>query len=311
MEDYPRTLLEFESRFASEEACIDYLIQMRWPEGFRCPSCGEQKAWRTKRLLFHCAACGRQVSVTAGTVFQGTRKPLRMWFRTMWWVTSQKNGASAKGLQQSLGLGSYQTAWAWLHKLRRAMVRPGRGRLRGLVEVDEAFVGGPEEAPGRGAKQKSLVVIAVEKDGRRLGRTRMAVIPDASSKTLCGFIEECVEPGSTIRTDGWQGYRDLINRGYLHERVIQQGNPESPSELLPGVHRLASLVKRWVLGTHQGAVSGAHLRYYLDEFTFRFNRRKSKARGKLFFRLVQQAVAVDHTPYRRLIAGRPQDVVPT
>jgi transposase-like protein len=301
MEDYPQTLLEFESRFHTDEACLEYLIRMRWPDGFVCPVCVGRKAWRTERSLFHCATCGRQVSVTAGTVFQGTRKPLRIWFRAMWWVTSQKNGASAKGLQQSLGLSSYQTAWTWLHKLRRAMVRPGRDRLSGLVEVDETYVGGREEAPGRGAEAKSLVAIAVEKKGRQLGRARMAVVADGTRDQLCGFVQASVEPGSTIRTDGWQGYRDLKNRGYTHDRLLQQQSLQAPSELLPGVHRLASLLKRWLLGTHQGAVSAAHLPYYLDEFTFRFNRRKSKARGKLFYRLVEQALAIEPTPYKDLI----------
>lgn len=293
--------MDFESRFCTEAACVDYLVQLRWPDGFVCPSCDGRKAWRTERLLFHCARCGRQSSVTAGTVFQGTRKPLRVWFRAMWWVTSQKNGASAKGLQQNLGLASYQTAWAWLHKLRRAMVRPGRDRLSGLVEVDETYVGGREEAPGRGAENKTLVAIAIEKKGRQLGRARTAVVADGTRDQLCGFIQTCVEPGSTIRTDGWQGYRDIKNRGYIHDRILQQGNSQEPSELLPGVHRIAALLKRWLLGTHQGAVTAAHLPYYLDEFTFRFNRRKSKARGKLFYRLVEQAVAIEPTPYKNLV----------
>ena len=241
------------------------------------------------------------MSVTAGTIFQGTRKPLQMWFRAMWWVTSQKNGASAKGLQQSLGLGSYQTAWAWLHKLRRAMVRPGRDQLSGLVEVDETYVGGHENRPGRDAPTKTLVVIAIEKRGRGLGRTRMATVRKASRDELCGFVERSVAPGSTVRTDGWKSYVTLKNRGYTHDRVLQQRRSEDPSELLPGVHRLASLLKRWLLGTHQGAVQRAHLPYYLDEFTFRFNRRKSKARGKLFFRLLEQSVAIDPAPYKTLI----------
>ena len=293
--------MEFESRFCSEEACVEYLRKMRWPEGFCCPCCGGRKAWTTGRLLLHCAACGHQVSVTAGTVFQGTRKPLQMWFRAMWWITSQKNGASAKSLQQNLGFGSYQTAWAWLHKLRRAMVRPGRDRLSGLVEVDETYVGSREPVPGRAAKTKTLVVIGVERKGRALGRTRMAVVSDASRDQLCAFVQASIEPGSTVRTDGWQGYRDLKNRGYSHDRILQQGSSEEPFELLPGVHRIASLLKRWLLGTHQGGVSPAHLPYYLDEFTFRFNRRKSKARGKLFYRLVEQAVAIDPAPYKTLI----------
>ena len=308
MDDYPKTLTEFESRFSSDEACAEYLVQMRWPEGFVCPACGGREAWRTERLLFHCARCGRQVSVTAGTLFQGTRKPLSMWFRVMWWVTSQKNGASAKGIQQSLGLGSYQTAWTWLHKLRRAMVRPGRDQLSGLVEVDETYVGGPEERLGRGAEKKTLVVIAVEKRGRAFGRTRMAVIEDASADALCGFVERCVAPGSTVRTDGWPSYGALKDRGYTHDRVVQRNNPQTPIQLLPGVHLVASLLKRWLLGTHQGAVSPSHLPYYLDEFTFRFNRRTSKARGLLFYRLVEQAVAVHPISYKGLIEPKPQPV---
>ncbi len=301
MDAYPRTLMDFESWFATEEACLDYLIGLRWPDGFVCPACSGGKAWRTERSLFHCGSCGHQASVTAGTVFQGTRKPLCVWFRAMWWVTNQKNGASAKGLQQALGLASYQTAWAWLHKLRRAMVRPGRDRLSGLVEVDETYVGGREEAPGRGAQSKALVVIAVEKKGRRLGRARMAVVSDASHGQLCGFVRACVAEGSTVRTDGWSGYHGLKTMSYAHDRVVQQHSLESPSELLPGVHRIASLLKRWLLGTHQGAVSAAHLPYYLDEFTFRFNRRTSKSRGLLFRRLVEQAVAIETTPYKNLI----------
>jgi len=311
METYPRTLMEFESRFRTEDACWDFLVQLRWPDGFVCPDCQSRKAWRTERSLFHCAGCGRQVSVTAGTVFQGTRKPLRLWFRAMWWVTNQKNGASAQGLQQGLGLGSYQTAWAWLHKLRRAMVRPGRDRLSGVVEVDETYVGGRETAPGRGAENKTLVAIAVEKTGRQLGRARMAVVADGTRDELCGFVEACVESDSTVRTDGWQGYRDLKHRHYKHDRLPQQGSTAEPCELLPGVHRVASLLKRWLLGTHQGAVSATHLPYYLDEFTFRFNRRKSKSRGKLFYRLVEQAVAVEPTPYKKLIHPQPQSVVVT
>jgi transposase-like protein len=300
MDDYPKTLAELESRFSTEAACADYLVKLRWPEGFVCSVCAGRQAWRTERLLWHCRHCGRQVSLTAGTVFQGTRKPLVMWFRAMWWVTSQKNGASAKGLQQILGLGSYQTAWTWLHKLRRAMVRPGRDALNGLVEVDETFVGGPEERRGRGAEKKSLVIIAVEKRGRALGRIRLSVIPDASAESLGGFVAGSVVPGSTVRTDGWPSYGPLKTRGFVHERAVQRNNPQTPHELLPGVHLVASLLKRWLLGTHQGAVSPEHLPYYLDEFTFRFNRRTSKARGLLFYRLLQQAVAIEATTYKEL-----------
>jgi transposase-like protein/ribosomal protein L37AE/L43A len=225
MEDYPANLMEFERRFSSEEACREYLFQLRWPNGFRCPRCEGSKAWPIERGLWHCAACGRQVSVTAGTVFQGTRKPLQMWFRSMWWVTSQKTGASAVGLQQALGLGSYQTAWTWLHKLRRAMVRPGGERLRGLVEVDETYVGGHEEGViGRGAKTKSLVAIAVEKDGRRIGRVRMRVVKNFTASELCGFVSDCIELDSTVRTDGLRSYLTLPSQGAIRLTCMSCGH---------------------------------------------------------------------------------------
>lgn len=303
MEDYPGTLMEFERRFSTEEACREYLFRLRWPGGFSCPRCGHVKAWPMKGALLRCVRCDYKASVIAGTVFQGTRKPLTLWFRAIWWVTSQKNGASALGLQRVLGLGSYETAWTWLHKLRSAMVRPGRDRLSGRVEVDETYVGGEEEGTsGREIAAKALVVIAAQEDGRGIGRIRMRRIPEASARKLQSFIAGAIEPGSVVHTDGWSGYRGLEAEGYAHEVTILANKKESPSELLPRVHRVASLLKRWLMGTHQGAVSNEHLDCYLDEFTFRFNRRRSRRRGKLFYRLVQQAVAVEPLPYKRLIA---------
>jgi transposase-like protein len=310
MEDYPKTILEFETRFASEEACRDYLFALRWPEGFQCPACDRGKAWWTSRYLLHCAACGHQASVIAGTVFQDTHKPLRLWFRALWYVTSQKSGVSALGLQRVLGLGSYHTAWAWLHKLRRAMVRPGRDRLSGVVEVDEVYIGARKSGPpGRGAAGKRLVVIAAEKDGARTGRIRLRQVSDASSKSLHGAITEAVESGSTIQTDGWDGYRGLGELGYLHKAI--RGTDEVGEHPLPHCHRVASLLQRWLLGTHQGAVRPSHLDYYLDEFTFRFNRRTSRSRGKLFYRLAQQAVAIDPVPESELRGGKPDASAPT
>ena len=249
-----------------------------------------------------CSGCGYQSSATAGTIFQDTRKPLTVWFRAMWYVTSQKNGASALGLKRVLGLGSYQTAWAWLHKLRRAMVRPGRDKLSGWVEVDETWLGGLEEGvAGRKKGDKALIVIAVEADGKGVGRIRMRPIQDASAGSLQAFVEDSIEKGSTLHTDGWQGYVGLDKKGYDREVSVLRGRRKEASTVMPRVHRVASLLKRWILGTHQGAVSHQHLVYYLDEFTFRFNRRKSKSRGKLFYRLVQQAVATDATPYEAII----------
>ena len=302
MEDYPRDLSEFEDRFATEEACRQYLIDLRWPDGFRCPRCGREKYWPLRGVLLQCAACGHQASVTAGTIFQDTRSPLRSWFRAMWWVAAQKNGASALGLQRVLGLRSYEKAWTWLHKFRRAMVRPGRDRLAGTVEVDETFLGGLEEGVrGRGAEKKALIVVAAQEEGRGVGRIRLRRIPDASAGSLMAFIEDSVEPGSVIHTDGWLGYEPLEKKGYRHTVTYLRGQEDSPSELMPRVHLVVSLLKRWLTGTHQGAVSHKHLDYYLDEFTFRFNRRRSRSRGKLFFRLAQQAVSIEPVPYARII----------
>src|SRR5271157_1567350 len=302
VEDYPRTLAELEARFSSEQACREYLFRLRWPEGFCCSRCHESKAWPLRTGRWQCASCGHQMSVTAGTIFQDTRKPLTLWFRAIWWVTTQKNGASALGLQRILGLGSYVTAWTWLHKLRRAMVRPGRDRLSGRVEVDETYLGGLEQGVhGRQTESKALIVVAAQEDGKGIGRIRMRRIPDASAESLMAFVEEAIEPGSVVHTDGWTGYDPLERKGYRHRITFLKGRKESASDLLPRVHLVASLLKRWLLGTHQGAVSRAHLDYYLDEFTFRFNRRKSRSRGKLFLRLAEQAVAVGPTPYKSMV----------
>lgn len=292
-EDYPRNLLQFEERFNSEARCIEYLRALRWPEGFICPHCGEAGAWGTKRGLLHCIGCGAQTSVTAGTVLHGTRKPLRLWFRAMWHITGQKYGANALGLQRVLGLGSYHTAWQWLQKLRRAMVRPGRDKLSGLVEVDETYVGGKKRGKrGRGAEGKALVGIAVEDKEEGIGRIRLWHLADASRASLTPFVKGVVQQGTTIRTDDWSGYSRLIENDFRHIVI--------PSKDLKLAHLVAALLKRWLLGTYQGAVRPSHLLYYLDEFTFRFNRRTSKSRGKLFYRLVQQAMMVDPAPLRTL-----------
>lgn len=302
MEDYPRSLAEFERRFASDEECREYLFRLRWPDGFRCPKCGGAHGWRVNTLT-QCGGCGRQTSVIAGTIFQGTRTPLTIWFRAMWYVTSQKNGASALGLQRILGLGSYETAWTWLHKLRRAMVRPGRDKLSGWVEVDETWFGGLEEGvAGRKKGDKALIVIAAEADGAGIGRIRMRPIQDASAGSLHPFVQDSIAEGSTLHTDAWQGYVGLEKKGYQREITALRGRRKEASRLMPRVHRVAALLKRWLLGTHQGAVSHEHLVYYLDEFTFRFNRRKCKSRGKLFYRLVQQAVATDPSTYGEMVS---------
>ena len=304
-ESYPKTILELEEWFATDDACREYLFQLRWPKGFVCPRCHATDAWPASRGRFVCRSCRHQTSVTAGTIFENTRKPLTLWFRAIWYVTSQKNGASATNLQQILGLRSYQTAWTWLHKLRRAMVRPGREKLTGVVEVDETYVGGEDPKDGTWVEQKAIVVIAAEEDGAGIGRIRMATVPRRTRMHLHGFVQEMIEVESIVHTDGLRAYRGIDAVGFKHRRTVlsRQNEKDAASKLLPRVHRVASLLKRWLLGTHQGAVSAEHLDYYLDEFTFRFNRRTSRSRGKLFYRLLQQAVEIAPTTYKSMVGG--------
>jgi len=291
MADYPETVTELHDWFPDEAACRAYLERIRWPEGPRCPRCPAAKIWRMTPPFYRCGNCGHDFTVTAGTLFANTKLPLRLWFETLWYVVNQKNGVSALGVQRVLGLGCYQTAWRWLHKLRRAMVRPGRDRLSGTVEVDEVYVGGERAGPrGRGAAGKALVLVVAQADGAKIGRIRLARIADASGAELVGAIGRSVEPGTQVLTDGWEGYGGLAASGY--RRNIVRATAIVGENLLPRAHRVASLLKRWLLGTHQGAVAHSHLDYYLDEFTFRFNRRTSRSRGLLFYRLLEQAVAL-------------------
>lgn len=305
--DYPRTLQEFDSFLPNEEACRKYLVQLRWPQGCQCPACDSSKSpWITARGYLHCQECGTEISITSGTIFEKTRHPLKTWFFAIWLITSQKYGVSALGVKRALGLGSYQTAWSWLHKLRRAMVRPGRNLLYGDIEVDETYVGGKNKPGkrGRGAEGKEIVVIALEiHDPKGYGRVRMKRIPDVSADSLIPFVCEAVKPGSVIRTDGWSGYSALAKHGYIHDQIIQSGSGDPAHVTMPGVHRIASLLKRVLISTHQGAVSGKHLDYYLDEYTFRFNRRTSKSRGLLFYRLMEQAVETETSTYRAIVDG--------
>lgn len=310
-EDYPRTWQEFEAWFPDESACRGYLERLRWPDGFRCPECGGRRAWRSGRDRWTCSTCQRQTSVTAGTVFADTRSSLRTWFAAAWYVTGQKQGVSALGLQRVLGLGSYETAWSWMHKLRRAMVRPGRDQLFGEVEIDETYVGGPEPwAFGRRNTLKSIVAIAVERRGRmRMGRVRMARVPNLSIPTMTDFVTAAVERGSVVRTDGLSSYRGLAAAGYAHQAITLTAGDEPAHVAMPAVHRVTSLLQRWLLGTHQGAVRAQHLDYYLDEFTFRFNRRGARHRGLLFYRLLQQAVNTGPVTLDQLIGGKHHNIL--
>jgi len=301
--DYPRTLREFDEWFTTEEKCLEYIRKLRWPQGFICPACQSNNGWQMSTGLIRCCRCRKKISILSGTTFHGTRKPLKLWFQAMWYITSQKFGGSALGLKRILGLGSYETAWSWLHKMRHAMVRPGREKLLGNVEIDETIIGGEAHMGkrGRGANKKAIVVIAVEVlKPKGFGRVRMQHIPDASSNSILPFVLNSIDHEATILTDCWGGYSELKHYGYTHEKVNLSDSGDPAHVVMPAVHRIASLLKRWLLGTHQGSVSSHHLDYFLDEYTFRFNRRNSRARGMLFYRLLQQAVIIPTITYRDL-----------
>jgi len=307
---YPRSTGEFQAWFRTDADCLDYLEWLRWPGGFTCPDCGHAGGWRLGDGRLECAACHARSSVTAGTIFDRTRTPLTVWFTACWLFATQKDGISAQSLQRSLEIGSYPTAWAMLHRLRSVLVRPGRDRLSGIVEVDETFIGGDEPGlrGGRAPGKKVLTGIAVEvREPKGIGRCRMAILADGSSASLHPFVTSHVEPGSTVITDAWMGYHGLAGLGYVHQRRSQRAARaagEDPGELLPAVHRVASLAKRWLLGTHQGSVSSAHLPAYLDEFVFRFNRRRSASRGMVFYRVLELATGHDPVRFQDLLAGK-------
>jgi transposase-like protein len=297
---YPANRREFDVMFETEEMCLRYLAEIRWPNGFECVKCKGKVAYLTARHLLHCRECGRQQSITEGTLLHRTRYPLKNWLEVAWHIFEQKHGLSALGLQRAMGFGSYHTAWEWLHRMRRAMVLPGRNLLNGEIEVDETFIDGVKKGGkrGRGASGKVLVVIAAEIRGTRIGRIRLQLIPDATGQTLLDTVEDLAERGSDIVTDGWLGYSGLSKRSFNH--TVSRYDPAVSDNLLPHVDLVASLLKRWLLGTHHGAVGHHLLQFYLDEFVFRFNRRASGSRGLLFYRLLQQAMAHPPVPVSRL-----------
>lgn len=302
-EDFPKNQLEFDARFLDEQACYDYLFQCRWPEGFICKSCGHSNYWKSARGLYICTSCEHHHSLTAGTIFHGTRKALTIWFKAMWWFTTRNTSISALCLQKLLGLGSYTTAWTWLQKLRSCTICKDREKLSGEVEVDEFYIGGKHSGKrGRGAENKCAVIVAVERKGRKLGRVRLQVIDNCSSDELLPFIETNVVAGSNVVTDGWKGYSGLQKCNYSHKQVFQTKTKDKAS-VLPGVHMVASLIKRLVLGTYQGRHEKKYLQNYLNEYVFRFNRRTSKSVGKPFYRIVQQSVNSLKMPRKQIIRG--------
>jgi len=307
-DELPRDLPSFLARFGSDAQCRAYLYARRWPQGFCCLGCGHGAAYHhQKRLIEECAGCGKQHSLLAGTIFEQTKTGLARWFLAIWLVTSSKGGISAMELQRQMGFGSYQTAWSWLHKIRKAMVRPERGPLSERVEADETLVGGAKPGKrGRGAAGKTVVAGAVEAGrgkgrGRRLGRLRLQAVADASAESLEGFLAGNVAPPAAVTTDGWQGYAGLDRAGYDHQPINLTAGWGDAVLRLPAIHLVFGLAKRWLLGTHHGGVSTKHLQAYLDEYVFRFNRRTAKSISHRFARLVEQAVATPPASYRNIV----------
>jgi transposase-like protein len=302
--NFPSIYRDFVKQFPDDTACAAHLERLRWPNGFVCPACQQQRVpWRQTRGRLVCPACHHQSTVTAGTIFDKTQTPLTIWFDVAWHMTTTKNGVSAKSLERTMGV-SYQVAWHMLHRYRVAMVRASRELLSGEVEVDETMIGGVEAGGKRGrGTDKSIVAIAVEiKHPKGFGRIRMRYIPDASSKSLGTFVRETIAAKSILCTDGWNGYNGLSSE-YTHRQTILSSSDDPAHVAMPGVHQVASLLKRWLLGTHQGAFAKEHLQSYLEEFTFRFNRRTSHSRGLLFHRLLEQAVATPPVTENDILNG--------
>lgn len=303
VEAFPRNLMEFMDHFGTDAACLEYLRTVRWPAGFVCPKCGLRDGWVTARGTMYCGGCHRQTSPTAGTILHKSRTEIRKWFMAVWLLCTQKTGVSAKTLQRELKVG-YKTAWLMLQKLRQATVRAERSLLSGAVEVDETYVGGEESGVGgRELVGKALVAIAVELEGKKIGRIRLRQVPDASGNSLVGFITDCVEKGSKVHTDDWTGYSRVEAASYTHRVTPICGDPKRALKFFPHVHLVASLLKRWLGATHQGRVHKQHLQAYLDEYAFRFNRRRSTHVGKIFHRLIEQIVIHKAKTYGEIVTA--------
>ncbi len=316
----PDNLKEFNRLFPDEEACVEYLTKLRWPDGFVCPKCGAGLgSIILTRALVQCRN-KHQISVTSGTGLHRTKQPLWDWFFASYLISTLPPGVSALQLQRQLGTKSYETAFMLLHKIRSALVDPERKPLKGEVEVNEAFIGGPEEGrPGRGAKDKALIVIGVEvvrwQEARpnreskwtrhdnspmvervRAGRVRLNVIRNSTSSTLTPWIQKNVDPGSLVVTDGLSSYASLKKLGYGHKVMIPK--KDNPASFLPLSHLVVSNLKAWLQGTYHGAVDKKHLQAYLNEYVFRFNRRMW--RGSAFIRCLRMLLHTDSVEYDEL-----------
>lgn len=295
--DFPKTALEFEERFKTEEDCRDYWIAVRWGGRPACARCASTRVWTERGgFLFECADCGHQTSLTSGTLLEKTRKPFKMWFRAVFEISTRRTGISGKDFQRLMGFGSYKTAWSWLHKLRAAMVRSDSEPLGPFVEMDEALVG------GRGGPNKQLVLVAAEKGGR----VRLAHADSNDAEACKRFADGEVSVAATVTTDGHAGYNDTSLGERAHDAVIQSKAEQREADAVQTCHSTISLLKRWLLGTHAGAVRPKHLQAYLDEFAFRHNRRKTHGVARIAARLIENVATKPPLTMRRLIdATRP------
>ena len=295
--DFPKTATEFEARFATEEDCRAYWIAARWGGEPACARCSSARVWTIREgTTFECADCGHQTSLTSGTLLEKTHKPLKMWFRAIFEISTRRTGISAKDLQRIMGFGSYKTAWSWLHKLRAAMVRPDREPLGPFAQVDETLVG------GKGSPNKELVLVAAEVDGR----VRLAHAESNDEGTLKSFANSQIAADTQVTTDGLASYNSASLGKRPHQAIVQTKQERRESDALQGCHWTTSLLKRWLLGTHAGAVRPKHLQAYLDEFAFRHNRRKTNGVGRIAARVIEQLVACGPLTMRKLIDQTPR-----
>ena len=316
MDKYPKNIIEFMDRFPTDIECRKYLLSIRWEDGFFCPTYGHNEYWTNEESSYCiCCKCRYRISLLAGTIMQDSKLPVRIWLTAMWLFVTQKDGISAKSLQENLGLRSYKSAWSLLHKLRIAMVRSDREKLSGIIEVDEEYIGGTLEGGkrGRGSENKQLVAVAVQLDkisgdnpdrpllrDYRLSKIRAKHIPSASKVELHAFIKENITQGSTLIRDDWSGYYGIDDEGY-HSKITKTSKSTSEEDKLPHIHLAISLIKRWILGTYQGSIDEYNLQTYLEEFTFRFNRKTSHNRGWLFYKMLQGAMATEPHIYESLL----------
>jgi transposase-like protein len=302
--EFPKNLQDFDRFFPDDASCVTFLEKVRWGKSFSCQKCQHDKFWQNATGLRQCRACEFKNSVKTNSIFEKSKLGLKLWFYAIWWITSQKNGVSALNLHRFLGIGSYESSWLLLHKIRGAMVFAERNQLQGHVEVDEAFIGGVSNGKrGLGANNKQLIVIAAECSGsKKVGRIRIQRLADASAKNLEQFIKSNIAAKSDVHTDGWRGYNDLKNLGYKHH-VVKSADVD-PDEQLPRINIVTSLLKRWILGTHQGRLDVKYMDSYLDEFVFRFNRRTSKVRGLLFQRVIENSFKSEAKTYDQITSRK-------